>query len=524
MNIVVIGGGIAGLGSALALSNDGHNVIVLERDATPMPASPDEAFLWQRRGAPQVRHSHALLARLRNLLRDRAPEVLAALLEAGATEIKFSENLPETLTDQSYFEGDDDLVGLACRRTTFEWVLRRAVLDLDHVEFRDGVVVNGLLTSGALSSNSRASEIPAGRETSTHSASGGAVPHVVGVRTNVGDIEADFVVDATGPRTGSPKWLAEIGAIEPEEEMLESEIVYFSRFYRLRDGHDQPDARGPIGGDLGYLKYAVFIGDNRTFSMTFAVDADDQELRSALGDVPGFDAAAAQLVAAHPWLDGRSEPITDVHVMAGLRNRYRHFVVDGRPIITGMVAIGDASVCTNPLYGRGCSLSMVHAFAFADVLGAHGDDAAAVAVALDAATKDNLEPWFRAAVQQDREAIATRDVRHAAERSLATDAGERNDGENEVDAGPSGGDYVDPKAWAREVFRDGLLPATRTSAVVFRAFLRWFNLLATPDALMNDPAVIGEALAAYQARDQREPEIPMGPGSRKEFVAQLSAH
>ena len=495
MKIVVVCGGIAGLGSALALANDGHHVVVLERDATPMPHDADAAFDWQRRGAPQVRHSHALLARLRNLLRDRAPEVLEALLAAGATEMKFGDNLPETLTSQEPMEGDDDLVGLACRRTTFEWVLRKEVLQLDHVEFRDGVVVDGLLRC---ESDSEAS----------------ATPHVIGVRTNVGDITADYVVDATGPRTGSPKWLAAIGVDEPREELLESEIVYYSRFYRLLDGHEQPETRGPIGGDLGYLKYAVFVGDNRTFSMTLAIDADDRELRSLLGDGDGFGAAVAQLVAAQPWLDGRSEPITDVHVMAGLRNRYRSFMVDGVPIVTGMVAIGDASVCTNPLYGRGCSLAMVHAFAFADSLAAHGDDRVAVARSLAAATKAELEPWFRAAVQQDSQAIEMREARHQAERdeAMSPTASERPAGE--TDDG-----YVDPKAWAREVFRDGLLPATRTSPVVFRAFLRWFNLLATPDALMNDPAVIGEALAAYQARDQRPPEVPMGPSSRAALVA-----
>src|SRR5580765_4789544 len=121
MRVVVIGAGVGGLGSALALSRQGHDVTVLERDRTPMPHNPDEAFEWDRRGAPQVRHSHALLARLRNLLRDRYPDVLASLLEAGATELPF-------------VEGDDDLVLLACRRTTFEWVLRRTVLAASDIE------------------------------------------------------------------------------------------------------------------------------------------------------------------------------------------------------------------------------------------------------------------------------------------------------------------------------------------------------------------------------------------------------
>ena len=77
MHIVVIGGGMAGLGTALACARDGHRVTILERDATRRCQSRrDAAFAWERRGAPQVRHSHAFLARLRNLLRDRAPDVL----------------------------------------------------------------------------------------------------------------------------------------------------------------------------------------------------------------------------------------------------------------------------------------------------------------------------------------------------------------------------------------------------------------------------------------------------------------
>src|SRR5262245_2660355 len=170
MHIVVVGAGMAGLGTALACARDGHQVTILERDATPMPPSPDAAFAWQRRGAPQVRHSHAFLARLRNLLRDRAPDVLEELLTAGATELPFTAELPPTLTDRSPRDGDGDLVALACRRTTFEWVLRRAAMAQDGVELRDGV---GVDVDGL-------------------QARPGVPPHVTGVA----GIDCDLVVDA----------------------------------------------------------------------------------------------------------------------------------------------------------------------------------------------------------------------------------------------------------------------------------------------------------------------------------------
>lgn len=480
MRIVIVGAGISGLTSALALGRAGHEVVVVERDATPMPTSPDEAFEWARRGAPQVRHSHAMLARLRNTLRDRAPDVLASLLDAGATEVRFTEHLPPTLTDIEARPGDEDLVGLACRRTTFEWVLRRHALAQPGVELRDGIVVRGLATDGD------------GR--------------VCGVDTESGPVLGDLVVDACGPRSGSRAWLDAIGVEEPPEQLAECEIVYLSRFYRLHDGAEAPVVTGPVAGDLGYLKFAVFVGDNRTFSITIAADVHDQELRAGLADPEAFEAAVATLPAAQPWRDGRSEPITDVHVMAGLRNRRRALVVDGEPIVSGFVAVGDAATATNPLYGRGCSLALLHAFALADAISAHGTDVRAVAVALDEAGRRDVEPWYRSAVQQDQEAA------HAA----AIAAGR-------VAAPTTEDGVVDPRAWAREVLRDGLMPAVRTSPVVFRAFLRWFNLLATPDALMADTEVMGEVLRVYSERDSRPPEPLMGPATRDEFAAVVSA-
>jgi 2-polyprenyl-6-methoxyphenol hydroxylase-like FAD-dependent oxidoreductase len=468
MRVVVVGGGIAGLGTALACARVGHDITVLERDDTPMPGNADEAFAWQRTGAPQVRHSHAFLARLRNLLRERAPHVLDALLAAGASEIAFTENLPETLTDRLPRPGDDELVAIACRRTTFEWVLRRLVLAERGVELRHG---SGACALDGLS---------------------GSPPRVTGVD----GVHADLVVDARGPRSSSDEWLRSIGAPPVAEELHESGIVYFSRFYRMRRGPSAPAYIGPVAADLGYLKYAIFLGDNDTFSITYAVERDDEELRRRLTDADAFEITARSLVATAPWrAPGVAEPITDVHVMAGLRNRSRPLVDgDGAPIVHGFVAVGDASVCTNPLYGRGCSLAFVHAFGLADTLAEHGDDFDAVGRAFGAFTQRELVPWFRSAVFQDAQARAMHDELSA----------------------------EDPRSFMQSVFREGLLPAMRTSPVVFRAFLRWFNLLVTPEALMQDTAVVGDVMTAFQNREHHPTPPPIGP-TRAELLALLVA-
>ncbi len=457
MRVVVVGGGIAGLGTALACARDGHEVTILERDDTPMPNDADAAFDWKRTGAPQVRHSHAFLARLRKVLRERAPDVLDALLDAGAAEIAFTENLPETLTDRGPRPGDEDLVAIACRRTTFEWVLRRLVLAEPHVTLRHGVAAGSL------------------------DAAPGAVPRVTGVDGR----PADLVVDARGPRSSSDEWLAAIGAPAVHEELHESGIVYFSRFYRMNPGVGSPSFAGPAAADLGYLKYAIFLGDNDTFSITYAIERDDEELRRALVDPHAFEVVSRAVVGIAPWrADGVAEPTTSVHVMAGLRNRYRPLVDEhGEPIVHGFAAVGDASVCTNPLYGRGCSLAFVHAFGLADALRQHPDDPAGFGRTFAAFTVRELVPWFRSAVLQDAQARAMHE-------ELSSE---------------------DPRAFMQAVFRDGLVPAMRTSPAVFRAFLRWFNMLVTPEALMEDPEVVGDVLAAYQDRDNRPAPVPLGP-------------
>src|SRR5207248_3391863 len=175
----------------------------------------------------------------------------------------------------------------------------------------------------------------------------------------------------------------------------------YSRFYRLRPGNEPPPQDGPIGGDLGYLKIAVFVADNHTFSVTFGIPTDDATLRK-LGHEDAFTAAANAIPTAAKWIDPAvSEPITGVEKMGGLLNRRRRLVVDGRPVAIGVHAIGDALVCTNPLYGRGCSLGLVHAWLLADVIDEYPDVLEAQAVAFEEGTKRDLVPWYEPSVAQD---------------------------------------------------------------------------------------------------------------------------
>ncbi|OFX25089.1 MAG: hypothetical protein A2V77_05795 [Anaeromyxobacter sp. RBG_16_69_14] len=74
---VVIGGSMGGLLAARALSGYFQQVTVLERDSFPEPDGP-------RKGVPQGRHAHGLLARGREALEDLFPGLTSELMARGA--------------------------------------------------------------------------------------------------------------------------------------------------------------------------------------------------------------------------------------------------------------------------------------------------------------------------------------------------------------------------------------------------------------------------------------------------------
>jgi flavin-dependent dehydrogenase len=167
-------------------------------------------------------------------------------------------------------------------------------------------------------------------------------------------------------------------------------------------------------------------------------------------------------------------------------------------LLLGMLALGDAAVHTNPLYGRGCSLALVHAAALADSVALHGDDLEALALAFDAATDREIIPWYKLAVAQDRDALAwARRLR-----------------ENGAPTRPDGSGPVDPRAYLRDLLLHGLVPALRLDATVLRAFLRGFNLLDPPGDLMRNADLLKRVVAVYQGRHERT-EPALGPDREK---------
>src|SRR5215208_4697946 len=140
MRLVVAGGGVAGLAAALGAVRAGHEAVVVERDVVDPGLPPLAALEVERRGIPHYLQPHAFLPRGRQELADWAPDVLDALVDAGA----HAQYLARKLSGPPQ-RGDEELVYLWVRRPIIEWALRRAVAAEPAIEIRARVRVTGLL-------------------------------------------------------------------------------------------------------------------------------------------------------------------------------------------------------------------------------------------------------------------------------------------------------------------------------------------------------------------------------------------
>ena len=449
-NIAIVGAGICGLCTALALGSKGHKVTIYEQDIPPPKGGAEEAFFdWKRRGAAQFRHPHAFLAVMCNLLESKYPDLVEQFWAVGARKLTFNDMLPPELAKTYIPEpGDEQLWLLLCRRATMETLLRR------YVEQAQGVTIKNNTTVIAIK---------------TRQTEGIHAIAALQLRTSSGDIKTvnpDLIVDASGPNSKFPDWFEKLG-ISIKTEDNDADIVYYTRHYRLHPSEAEPSRHGQArsAGDLGYLKYGIFPGDNGHFSTIICLPNHEVELKEAVRHNDLFQSICMSIPGVEPWINpAKSSPTTNTFGFGDIHAVWRHFVKDGEPLTLNYFAVGDAAVRTNPLYGRGCSTGILHAHMLADLL-QEIKNPRDRAVEFDRRTEDALRPIFKTSLNDDKRGI---------KRAKAVREG------NQLDKSDS------LKGWFKAAFLDAISAASREHVHVIRGAMKTFNLMEKPGDFLKD--------------------------------------
>lgn len=453
----------------MLLNSDGHEVVVLERDAAPPVGDHDALWSgWERRGVNQFRLLHYFQPGFRAHLERELPSVAAALDATGALRHNALALVPEQLSG-GFREGDEQYEALTARRPVMEATLARSATSMPGLDLRRGVAVAGVVMGASAEAK---------------------IPHIAGVRTSSGEeLSADLVVDALGRRSPLPSWLEVAGARRAVEEREDCGFVYYGRYFRSADG-SVPAMIGPLLQDYGSVSILTLPADNGTWGVGIIVSSRDKKAR-ALKETATWERTIAAFPLAAHWADGQPMDRT-VAAMAGIEDQHRDYCPGGSPVATGVVSVGDSWACTNPSLGRGATIGLFHALALRDVMRSGRLDAPETFVRdFASTTAEVVEPWYRSTLAYDRARLA------------------------EVDAEVTGQPHEAEQIWD---FTRAMTSAAGKDGEVLRARLRIACLLQSSDEVLATPGIF-ERVIELGAGWRDEPTF--GP-NRDEFLRLLA--
>jgi 2-polyprenyl-6-methoxyphenol hydroxylase-like FAD-dependent oxidoreductase len=465
---VVIGGSMAGILTARALSDHFSQVTVVERDR--LPQGPDV-----RKGVPQARHLHAFWAGGLAAVEKLLPGLRDDLVAAGGVPLAMPTDVawltpPGRWTQP--FPATQSVVSAS--RPLIEWCVRRRVETVQSIRF---------LTEH---------EVTALRVGTTGDVEG------VALRDRESGMEleltADLVVDASGRSSKLPEWLGSAGLPAPKESTVDSYLGYATRIYAIPAGFDP-------GWKAAYIQQAA--PHHPRGGIMFPVE-DDRWVVTLVGgarDYPPTDEAGFLEFAASlrsPLLHDTirtAEPLSPIWGYRRTANRWRHYeklAMPGR-----LLALGDSLCAFNPVYGQGMTVAAKEVEALNGVLSTC-QSAADLPRALEQAQRRIAAcakgPWMLSTGSDLRYPTTVGAKRTVADRLV-------------------------------NAYLDRVLAAVADDPVVNAAFLRVLNLVDEPTALFA-PRVASRVLlgrTAEGARPATSSPTPASVGSWGAAAAALPA-
>ncbi len=345
---IVIGGSLAGMCAARALSDFFDRVVVIERDKYPDGVA-------DRKGVPQSKMYHVLLERGRQELEALFPGFESVMEKRGIPRMCAGFNAAILLPRGWLPRRSKSVVrGISSSRGLLESTVRDFFLKLPHVEVVEETDVTGLVASP------RDNRMVC-RGVEARSRSGGGSYR----------LEADLVVDASGGSAKASNWLRQLGLTPPEEEVLDPLLGYAGQWMRMREGAKWPEQ--------WWWTHGVFIQRVPPEDIRGAhlmKEENDRWLLTIVGGGGHYPPTDAESIASFlgelrsPLITEMLplfEPTSPIAANRLFKNRWRHYE-RWKENLTSFIALGDAACVFNPNQGQGMSVAAAEAAILRDCM------------------------------------------------------------------------------------------------------------------------------------------------------------